>query len=139
MSKANGGEFDKMPEFIESIFNVFKMINKKAENQKDKRLKMISLAVFNYVRKMAYDYNVNLKELAEPEAINLIPVFEYISYNNIELYDFTKIDVNDVDVTKNSDLERFVLTHVYYIIAPIPNGIFINQSTGELILDTTIK
>ena len=115
MSKANGGEFDKMPEFIESIFNVFKMINKKAENQKDKRLKMISLAVFNYVRKMAYDYNVNLKELAEPEAINLIPVFEYISYNNIELYDFTKIDVNDVDVTKNSDLERFVLTHVYYI------------------------
>ena len=28
MSKANGGEFDKMSEFIESIFNVFKMIVK---------------------------------------------------------------------------------------------------------------
>jgi hypothetical protein len=115
MSKANGGEFDKMPDFIESVFNVFKMINKKAEKQKDQRLKMISLVVFNYVRKMAKDYNVNLKELPEPEAINLIPVFEYISYNNIELFDFTKIDINDVDVTKNSDLERFVLTHVYYI------------------------
>jgi predicted membrane-bound spermidine synthase len=115
MSKANGGEFDKMPDFIESVFNVFKMINNKAEKQKDQRLKMISLVVFNYVRKMAKDYNVNLKELPEPEAINLIPVFEYISYNNIELFDFTKIDINDVDVTKNSDLERFVLTHVYYI------------------------
>ena len=115
MSKANGGEFDKMPDFIESVFNVFKMINKKAEKQHDQRLKMISLVVFNYVRKMAKDYNVNLKELPEPEAINLIPVFEYISYNNIELFDFTKIDINDVDVTKNSDLERFVLTHVYYI------------------------
>ena len=119
MSKANGGEFDKMPEFIESIFNVFKMINKKAESQNDKRLKMISLVVFNYVRKLAKDYNVNLKDLPEPDAINLIPVFEYISYNNIELYDFTKIDVNDVDVTKNSDLERFVLTHVYYITQKI--------------------
>jgi hypothetical protein len=119
MSKANGGEFDKMSEFIESIFNVFKMINKKAENQRDQRLKMISLAVFNYVRKMAHDYNVNLKDLVEPDAINLIPVFEYISYNNIELYDFTKIDVSDLDVTKNSDLERFVLTHVYYITQKI--------------------
>ena len=104
-----------MSEFIESIFNVFKMINKKADTQNDKRLKMISLVIFNYVRKMAHDYNVNLKELVEPDAINLIPVFEYISYNNIELYDFTKIDVSDLDVTKNSDLERFVLTHVYYI------------------------
>jgi hypothetical protein len=68
---------------------------------------------------MAKDYNVNLKELSEPDAINLIPVFEYISYNNIELYDFTKIDVTDLDVTKNSDLERFVLTHVYYITQKI--------------------
>jgi hypothetical protein len=119
MSKANGGEFDKMSEFIESIFNVFKMVNKKADTQNDKRLKMISLVIFNYVRKMAKDYNVSLKELSEPDAINLIPVFEYISYNNIELYDFTKIDVTDLDVTKNSDLERFVLTHVYYITQKI--------------------
>jgi len=119
MSKANGGEFDKMPEFIESIFNVFKMITKKADTQNDKRLKMISLVIFNYVRKMAKDYNVNLKELLEPDSINLIPVFEYISYNNIELYDFTKIDITDLDVTKNSDLERFVLTHVYYITQKI--------------------
>ena len=115
MSKANVGEFDKMPEFIECIFNVFKMINKKEKIQHEQRLKMIALVIFNYVRKMAKDYNVNLKELPEPETINLIPVFEYISYNNIELYDFSKIDVNDVDVTKTSDLERFVLTHVYYI------------------------
>ena len=29
MSIANEREFDKMPEFIECIFNVFKMVNKK--------------------------------------------------------------------------------------------------------------
>jgi hypothetical protein len=119
MSKANGGEFDKMSEFIESVFNVFKMINKKAEKQKDQRLKMISLVIFNYVRKLAKDYKVDLKNLPEPDAINLIPVFEYISYNNIELFDFTRIDINDVDVTKNTDLERFVLSHVYYITQKI--------------------
>ena len=66
-------------------------------------------------RKLAKDYNINLRELAEPDAINLIPVFEYISHNNIELYDFSKISVTDVDVSKTADLERFILTHVYYI------------------------
>lgn len=112
--------FDKINEFIESIFNVFIFVNKKAEEQKDKRLKMIALAIYNYTRKMAKDNSINLndinsKDIASKEFINLIPVFEYISFNNIELYDFSKININDLDITKNSDLERFVLTHVYYI------------------------
>jgi len=107
--------YDKMTDYIASIYSVFQLINNKAEAQSDKRMKMISLVVFNYVRKLAKDHNVNLRELAEPETINLIPVFEYITYNNIELYDFAKINVNDVDTSKNEDLERFVLTHIYYI------------------------
>ena len=71
--------------------------------------------VYNYINKLAKDNNVDLKTIEDAETINLIPVFEYISYNNIELYDFTKIQVTDVDITKREDLEQFVLTHVYYI------------------------
>jgi hypothetical protein len=107
--------YDKMPDYIASVYNVFQLINYKAEKQSDKRMKMVSLMVFNYVRKLAKDYSINLRELPEPESINLIPVFEYISHNNIELYDFSKISVTDVDVSKNSDMERFILSHVYYI------------------------
>ncbi len=109
--------YDKMPEFIESVLNVFYLVNKRAETKKDQRLHMISLVILNYIRKMASDFKVNLKELElkELETINLIPIFEYISYNNIELFDFSKIDVNDVDTTNSKDLERFVLSHVYYL------------------------
>ena len=113
--EVNNKTYDKMTEFIESVFNVFNLINDKADSKKDKRLKMISLVILNYVKKIANEYYVDLNHLNHPETINLIPIFEYISYNNIELYDFKKIDINDVDVTKDSDLERFVLTHVYYI------------------------
>ena len=35
--------------------------------------------------------------------------------NNIELYDFSIINMDDVDITKKEDLETFVLTHIYYI------------------------
>jgi len=107
--------YDKMEDYVESLYNVFISVNKKADLKKDRTLKMISLTIYNYLRKTAKDYNVNIKELKQGETINLIPIFEYISYNNIELYDFTNIDVSDVDTTKNEDLERFVLTHIYYI------------------------
>ena len=107
--------YDKMKEYIESVFTVFTMVNKKGEQQTSKKLKLIALLIYNYVLKLSKDYSIDLKNVKEPEVINLIPIFEYIAYNNIELYDFNKIDMADVDTSKNGDLERFVLTHIYYI------------------------
>jgi UV DNA damage repair endonuclease len=111
----SGKTYDRMPDYIETLFNVFQLVNKKAERNQDKRFKMIGLMIYNYIRKLAKDNELDLKDIKEAETINLIPVFEYISYNNIELYDFSKIEVKDVDTSNNADLERFVLTHVYYI------------------------
>jgi len=114
-------KYDKINDYIDSVFNVFIMTNKKAEQQRDKRLKFISLIIYNYVLKLSKDNNVDLKEIQPQENINLIPIFEYISYNNIELYDFNKIELTDVDTTKKEDLERFILTHIYYITQPKSN------------------
>jgi predicted molibdopterin-dependent oxidoreductase YjgC len=104
--------YDKIPDYIESLFIVFRKFNEKA---KDTRQKMIALTIYNYVRYMSKQYNVDLSTIIEDEMINLIPIFEYISHENIEFYDFSKINMNDVDITKKEDLERFVLSHVYYI------------------------
>ena len=110
--------YDKMSDYIASLFSVFKMVHKKGVDQKDKRLQMISLTIYNYTRYMATEHQVDLSSLPEAEMINLIPVFEYIATRNIELYDFTKIDIADVDVSKKEHLERFVLSHIYYITQP---------------------
>jgi len=107
--------YDKMPDYIASLFSVFKMVNKKGADNKDTRLQMIALTIYNYTRYMATEFKIDLSDLPETEIINLIPIFEYISYNNIEFYDFTKIDISDLDVRKKEDLERFVLSHIYYI------------------------
>ena len=107
--------YDKMDEYIKSVFNVFQMVNRKAEQQQDKRFKMIGLTIYNYTRYMAKEYEIELKDIKEPESINLIPVFEYVAANNIEFLDFSNINMNDIDITKKEELERFVLSHVYYI------------------------
>lgn len=108
--------YDKMTDYIESLFHLFKSVNQKANEKEDRRSKMIALMIYNYTNKLAKSNNVDLRTIKETtETINLIPIFEYISYNNIELYDFSKIEITDVDTIKNDDLERFILTHVYYI------------------------
>ena len=45
-------ECEKMNDYVEAVFNVFQLINKRAQTQDDKRLKMISLSIYNYVRKI---------------------------------------------------------------------------------------
>lgn len=112
--------YDKMSDYIQSVYQVVLMLRRKVANLKasslqDCRLGFIALVILNYVRSMAAEYEVDLDTVTEPLTINLIPIFEYIAANNVELYDFSKIKDSDVDVNKKEDIERFVLTHIYYI------------------------
>ena len=113
--------YDKMEDYISSLFNVFLMAKTKAEQKNDRRFQMISLVIYNYISYMAKQYNISLKDISSQDSINLIPIFEYISMNDVELYDFTKINMDDLDITKKEDLERYVLTHVYYITQSNPH------------------
>jgi hypothetical protein len=106
---------EKMQDYVTSLFSVFKLVYNKSEVQRDNRLQMIALTIYNYTRYIATENNIDLSSLTNSLKINLEPIFEYISYKNIELYDFSKINIADVDVKKKEDLEKFVLTHIYYI------------------------
>jgi hypothetical protein len=107
--------YDKMINYIETLFAVFKMFNAKALQKKDKKMQLISVLIYKYIFKTAAVNGIDIKTLNNIETINLAPFYEYVTYNNIELYDFSKINVDDLDVNNEKDLERFVLTHIYYI------------------------
>jgi hypothetical protein len=111
--------YDKMDEFVETLFDVFKMVNKLVVEKKDSKYKFIAAIIYNYIVKTAKTNNVDMSSFALGDTcktqINLIPFFEYVTHNNIEFYDFNNIDLLDVDTSKNEDIERFVLSHVYYI------------------------
>ena len=111
--------YDKMEEFIETLLDVFKMVNKMVADKKDSKYKFIAAIIYNYIVKTAKSNNVDISTFSQGDTckthINLIPFFEYVTHNNIEFYDFQNIDLSDVDTSKNEDIERFVLSHVYYI------------------------
>ena len=108
--------YDKMNDFIETVYNVFTSVNTKADLKRDKRLKYIAVLILGYVTKLAKEHAVDLREFKnEPDTINLIPFFEYVNFKEINLLEFDKIKFEDIDVTKSEDIERFILSHVYYI------------------------
>ena len=114
--------YDKMNEYIETIFHVYIMVVKMTHGKNNSKLKCISSVIYNYVSKLATDNGVDLSKIKiitagahEKMDINLVPFFEYIAHNNIELYDFKKIEEPDMDVNNAADVERFVLSHIYYL------------------------
>ena len=107
--------YDKMNDFIETVYNVFIVTNNKANLNKDKRQKCIAILILGYVSKLAKEHIIDLKQIKEQDTINLIPFFEYFNFKNIELFEFDKIKLEDVDTNKSEDVERFILSHIYYI------------------------
>ena len=109
----------KMRAYIETIYRIFLLANRRAEMQQDRRMKFVCLAIFNYVRDMAKEHEVNLRDIT-PEntlhtSVDLLPFFKYVEDNQIQLLDLRTVQVNDLDVSKKKELERYVLSQVYYL------------------------
>ena len=107
--------FDKIKDYVEDLFNVFHILNNKSDQTGDRKSKYIAIMIYNYMVKTAKDNNIDLRELSVKKSVDLSVIFEYINENQIELYDFLTIKIESVDVTKSKDIERFVLTHIYYL------------------------
>jgi len=75
---------------------------------------MTTVLNINYKLLFNREFYIDTK-IKDAETINLIPVFEYISHNKIELFDFSKINESDIDITNFKDIERFILSHIYYL------------------------
>ena len=107
--------YHKTKEYIETIFSVSEMLSKKAKISDNIRLKAISQVIHNYNLKVINETKTDIEKLNKNEYINMVPFFEYVSLNNIEFFDFNKIQPQDIDVNSEEDLERYVLSHIYYI------------------------
>lgn len=101
-------------EYIKSIYNIFQMVNKMPQTE-SKKTKYIALLIFKYIFNIAKNENIDLKTIEEPEFINLVPFFQYVTENNIDFLDFKNINESDIDISKPEDVERFILSHIYYI------------------------
>ena len=108
--------YSKMNEYVNSLIDVFNMIRNKSLEKKDRRMHLISIMIYNYIQQLIKEHKLTEIKLNNNNGnVDLTPIFDYINYNNIEFFNFKKIDLDEVDISKPSEIERFVLTHIYYI------------------------
>jgi len=106
-------------EYITALYDVFQMLNKLADHKRDQRLKVICLCIFNYIKFIAKEHDVSIannRSVNADNEINVAIIYEYMNAHSIEPYDFSNIRMEDVNVNDTKDLERFVLSHIYYLI-----------------------
>jgi hypothetical protein len=105
----------KSKEYLVSIKSISNMLFNKAKDTNDKKLHFISLMIFNYLKGELYYQKIDYSSIELQDCINLVPLYEYMAANNIELYDLKKINIDDVNTNKQADVERFVLSHIFYM------------------------
>jgi hypothetical protein len=109
--------FEKSIEYIESIFNFMDVLYKKAVKLNDKKLIQICKLIFNYLITCCGERNVLVRDLKKNEDFDMKPVYDYIDENEIKILDLNNVLPEDIDISKPQDIERFVLSHIYYIYA----------------------
>jgi hypothetical protein len=107
--------FEKSKEFVESIYNFMEVLYGKAIKLNDVKLKQICKLIFNYLIGCCSETKLLLKNLEKNDNFNMKPVYDYITNNKIELFDFNIIKMDDLNISSPNDIERFVLSHIYYI------------------------
>jgi len=109
----------KSREYTHSLFQVFLTFKYMAFNNNDNKMKMMAVILYKYIRAVAHLCSIDLREYENmpSEKVELMPIFEYIRNNNIQL--LTKEQLNDPNLKFNEnspvDFERFVLSNIYYI------------------------
>lgn len=103
-------------EYISAMNCICNTLFDRSMKSKDVKLRHISLMVYNYIVNMIKENNIDYKYTdGVTQMIDMVPVYDYIYQNQIELYDLNSITVDDMDVNKKADVERFILSHVNYI------------------------
>jgi hypothetical protein len=109
--------FEKSIEYIESIFNFMDVLHRKAMKLNDKKLIQICRLIFNYLITCCAERKVLVRDLKKNEDFDMKPVYDYIHDNDIKLLDLNNVLPEDIDISKSQHIERFVLSHIYYIYA----------------------
>ena len=105
----------KTKEYLASIKSISNMLFNKSKDTNDKKLHFIALMIFNYLKAELQDTKIDYSNIEIQDCINLVPLYEYMAASHIQLYDLKKMSIDDVNVSKQTDVERFVLSHIFYM------------------------
>ena len=97
-----------LTQFIETVYNVYLNVFKNAKTTNSRKMQSIAMIIYNYLMKLFIDHNVSVHDVKITDEINMIPFFQFIENNNIQLFDFENIQECEMNTNNEKDIECFV-------------------------------
>jgi len=109
--------FPKTKEYVDTLHAVTQLLIDKSKTSGDARLKGIARLVYMYFLNSCNELNLNAHDFSSADnRINMAHLMNYISHNNIQLYDLKNMNMSEMDAGNPSDIERYTLSHIVYIV-----------------------
>jgi hypothetical protein len=109
--------FPKTREYVETLYSVTKLLIEKAKTSEDPKLNGIARLIYMYFLKSCNELKLRSNDFSITNSeIDITSLMEYISQNNIQLYDLKYMSMSEMDYNNVSDIERYTLSHILYII-----------------------
>jgi hypothetical protein len=101
--------YAKKDSYISSITSVCVMMFDKSCETRDRKMQHVVMMICSYLSKNVIAGRLYPNTWLENEYIDMRPIKEYISDNNIVLCDFSRIDIMSCN---DADTERFILSYI---------------------------
>jgi hypothetical protein len=108
--------FPKTKEYVDALYSVTQMLMENAKTTDDPKLKGIARLVYMYFLNSCNELKLDASHFSSTDnKINMAHIVNYISHNNIQLYDLKHMSMSEMNPSNSSDIERYTLSHILYI------------------------
>lgn len=108
--------FPKTKEYVNTLYAVTQMLIENAKTSDDAKLKGIARLVYMYFLNSCNELKLDASHFSSTDnKINMAYIVNYISHNNIQLYDLKNMIMSEMDPSNSLDIERYTLSHILYI------------------------
>ena len=109
--------FPKTKEYVNTLHSVTQLLIDKSKTSGDPKLKGIARLVYMYFLNSCNELKLDASHFSSTNnRIDIAHLMNYISHNNIQLYDLKNMDGTEMDSTSPYDIERYTLSHIVYIV-----------------------
>ena len=91
------------------------MLFDKSYETRDRKMQHVCMMICNYMLKNVTVGRVYSNTWEENEYVDLQPIYDYISENNIVICRCNKNSVPNMDTRDDAGIERFILSYIYFV------------------------
>jgi hypothetical protein len=92
------------------------MLSDESYEHHDRKMQHVVMMICNYLLKNVKIGGIYRNTWLENDYVDMCPIYEYISLNKIDLFEYSQNELFVIDMRNDADVERFILSYICSIV-----------------------